>query len=122
MLSNNCIIQIVWGVILIGDVVVLSDSESKVKESFNNTKHVWNDQMKSMLGKRWQVLDVLQDGIIALPSADGSQDGTINYFHQSVVQKSGKILNYISCKYTKYVYFKVRDRIRCRSRIFFYFL
>ena len=61
--------------------------------------------MKSMLGKRWQVLDVLQDGIIALPSADGSQDGTINYFHQSVVQKSGKISNYISCKYTKYVYF-----------------
>ena len=71
----------------IGDLVILSGSESKVKESFDRTQYVWDDKMKHMLGKEFRVL--LFDGdIIALPSPDGSQGGKW-YFHRSVVHKLG---------------------------------
>ena len=51
--------------------------------------------MRGMLGKEHRLLAVFDDGIIALPSPDGSQDGKWSwkkgYFHKSVVRKSGNI-------------------------------
>ena len=42
--------------------------------------------MKGMLGKRFPILDILEDGdIIALPSPDGSQDGKW-YFPKRVLK------------------------------------
>ena len=83
----NCIF-FETGLLNIGDLVILSESESKVKESFYRTKYVWDDEMKYMLGKEWRVLAVLKNDIIALPSPDGSQNGKW-YFHRSVVHESG---------------------------------
>ena len=54
--------------------------------------------MRGMLGKEHRLLAVFDDGIIALPSPDGSgswktpQDGKL-YFDKSVVRKSGNILS-----------------------------
>ena len=70
-------------------MVVLSNSDTKVKESFNTIKYDWSDRMRSMLGKKLKVLAVLENGIIALPSPDGSQKGKW-YFLKSVIHKSGK--------------------------------
>ena len=44
--------------------------------------------MRSMLGKKLKVVAVLENGIIALPSPDGSQNGRW-YFMKSVVHKPG---------------------------------
>ena len=41
-----------------------------------------------MLGKKFKVLEVLENDIIALPSPDGSQDGKY-YFPKSVLQLTG---------------------------------
>ena len=71
------------------DIIILSSSESTVKQSFENMKfkdYIWNDLMRGMLGKQFPVLDVLNGNVIALPSSDGSQDGKW-YFPISVVQK-----------------------------------
>ena len=46
--------------------------------------------MRSMLGKKLKVLAVLENGIIALPSPDGSQNGKW-YFLKSVIHKSGRV-------------------------------
>ena len=87
MHNDNFLYFFDTGVLKIGDLVILSESESTVKESFDRTNYAWNDKMKNMLGKEWRVLAVLQGGMIALPSPDGSQDGKW-YFHRSVVHKS----------------------------------
>ena len=58
----------------------------------------WDNKMRGMLGKEHRLLAVFDDGIIALPSPDGSgswktpQDGKL-YFDKSVVRKSGNILS-----------------------------
>ena len=44
--------------------------------------------MRSMLGKKLKVVAVLENGVIALPSPDGSQNGRW-YFMKSVVHKLG---------------------------------
>ena len=88
MHNDNFLYFFDTGVLKIGDLVILSESESKVKESFGRIKYVWVDKMKNMLGKEWRVLEILQGDIIALPSPDGSQDGKW-YFHRSVVHESG---------------------------------
>ena len=59
----------------VGDVVVLSDSESEVKESFNAINYNWSNRMRNMLGKKHTVVAASKNGIIALRSPDGSQDG-----------------------------------------------
>ena len=41
-----------------------------------------------MLGKKFKVLEILEDDIIAIPSPDGSQDGKY-YFPKSVLQLTG---------------------------------
>ena len=71
-----------------GDKVILSSSETKVKEGFEKTNFVWNDKMRNMLGKKFKVLEVLENDIIAIPSPDGSQDGKY-YFPKSVLQLTG---------------------------------
>ena len=76
-----------------GDRVILSSSEIKVKEGFEKTNFVWNDKMRNMLGKKFKVLEVLDNDIIALPSPDGSQNGKY-YFPKSVLQITGKQMSY----------------------------
>ena len=76
------------GSLNVGDVVVLSNSESEVKESFNSISYDWSEKMRGMLGKKLKVVAVLENGIIALPSPDGSQNGRW-YFMKSVVHKPG---------------------------------
>lgn len=72
-----------------GDIVTLSDSESAVRKSFENGEFkeflFWSDGMKVMLGNQFPVLETFEDGMIGLPSPDGSQNGTW-YFYESVVQ------------------------------------
>ena len=76
-----------------GDRVILSSSETKVKEGFEKTNFVWNDKMRNMLGKKFRVLEVLENDIIAIPSPDGSQDGKY-YFPKSVLQLTGETISY----------------------------
>ena len=76
-----------------GDKVILSSSESNIKEAFEKTNFVWNDKMQNMLGKKFKVLEVLDNDIIAIPSPDGSQDGKY-YFPKSVLQLTGKQTSY----------------------------
>ena len=54
--------------------------------------------MITMLGKEFPVLEVVGNGIIALPSPDGSFSGKW-YFHTSVVRPSGKQTNVKCQKY-----------------------
>ena len=69
-----------------GDIVFLTTSEFAVKQEFAKVNYIWNDQMKGMLGKRFPILEILEDGdIIALPSPDGSQNGKW-YFPKRVLK------------------------------------
>ena len=86
-LSN--LAPVAYRVMIRGDRVILSSSETKVKEGFEKTNFVWNDKMRNMLGKKFKVLKVLDNDIIALPSPDGSQNGKY-YFPKSVLQLTGK--------------------------------
>ena len=45
--------------------------------------------MQSMLGKKWDVLEVFNNGIIGLPSPDGSQEGKWYFPDGFVVKISG---------------------------------
>ena len=69
--------------------------------------------MKVMLGNQFPVIETFEDGIIGLPSPDGSQNGTW-YFYESVVQITAGTLrntidednvNFIIC-FLYYVTFK----------------
>jgi len=65
----------VWKV---GDQAVFIDDEAEVKRRFDASVYVWNDGMKGMLGKTFPVLSVSVadgQGIVGLPSPDGSQGG-----------------------------------------------
>ena len=74
----------------VGDVVRISNFKSVVEKSFEGTSHAWSDQMRSMLGKDFPILEIRDGGIIALPSPNGQQNGKW-YFHQRAVRKiSGK--------------------------------
>jgi len=72
----------------VGDVVMLNSSKSVVEHSFRSCGYVWHHLMKGMLGKEFRVLALKGsyggNGIVALPSPDGSQDGKW-YFPMSVV-------------------------------------
>ena len=86
----------------VGDIVTLSSSASTVKNSFNNlwtilsgiyTRLIWDNKMYDMLGKKYTVLGIYENNVIALPSPDGSQDGKI-YFSILVVSKDGKTIQW----------------------------
>ena len=61
--------------VAIGDVLILSSSESIVRKSFDRIGNKWNDEMITMLGKSYSVLEVLKNGVVSIESPDGSQDG-----------------------------------------------
>ena len=84
----STVAPVAYGYVIRGDKVILSSSETKVKEAFEKTNFVWNDKMRNMLGKKFKVLEVLENDIIAIPSPDGSQDGKY-YFPMSVLQLTG---------------------------------
>lgn len=71
-----------------GDIVRMNSSKKVVEHSFRTCGYVWHHLMNGMLGKEFPVLDIKGsyggNGIIALPSPDGSQDGKW-YFPLSVV-------------------------------------
>ena len=86
----------------VGDIVTLSTSASDVRNSFNNLWTIlssrrtglgWNNLMYNMLGKKYSVLGIYANNVIALPSPDGSQNGKW-YFSKSVVCKHGKTIHY----------------------------
>ena len=52
--------------------------------------------MRSMLGKKWDVLEVFNNGIIGLPSPDGSQEGKWYFPDRVAVKISGVLF----CVYT----------------------
>ena len=70
----------------VGDVVRMSNFKSVVEKSFEGTSYAWNDQMKSMLGKDFPILEVREDGIIGLPSPNGQQNGKW-FFHRRAFRK-----------------------------------
>ena len=72
---------------MVGDLVTLSASKSAVKQSLAAHNYGWVDKMREMLGKNFKILEILRDGIIALPSPNGQQGGKW-YFHQDVVTKA----------------------------------
>ena len=78
--------RIFIGSLNVGDLVMLSASESDVRSSFADIPYRWDDKMRDMLGKRFKILLVLRNGIIALPSPDGSNNGKL-HFHKSVVKR-----------------------------------
>ena len=86
----------------VGDIVTLSTSASAVRNSFNNLWTIlssrrtglgWNNLMYNMLGKKYSVLGIYANNVLALPSPDGSQNGKW-YFSKSVVCKHGKTTQY----------------------------
>ena len=64
----------------------MSNFKSVVEKSFEGTPYAWSDQMRSMLGKDFTVLEIREDGIIGLPSPNGQQNGKW-FFHQRAVRK-----------------------------------
>ena len=64
----------------------MSNFKSVVEKSFEGTPYAWSDQMRSMLGKDFTVLEIREDGIIGLPSPNGQQNGKW-FFHQEAVRK-----------------------------------
>ena len=68
--------------ISVGDLVVLSPSESIVRRSLELIGYRWDNEMDPMLGKSYSVFEVLDNDVIAIESPDGSQDGKW-YFHRS---------------------------------------
>ena len=70
----------------VGDVVRMSNFKSVVEKSFEGTPYAWSDQMRSMLGKDFKVLEIREDGIIGLPSPNGQQNGKW-FFHQRALRK-----------------------------------
>jgi len=73
-------------VLALGDIVRMSSSKESVCHSFQSCGYVWHHLMKGMLGKEFTILDMTSQGIIALASPDGSQNGKW-YFPVSVVSK-----------------------------------
>ena len=64
----------------VGDLVVLSSSESAVRNSFDSIDYDWVDEMIHMLGNAYFVQEVLEKGaVIAISSPDGSVDGNLHF-------------------------------------------
>ena len=74
----------------IGDEVFLSSSESEVKESMNTVNRKWDDKMRSMLGKEWNVHSIVDENVIAVKSPDKTQE--IFHFNKSVLHRSGELI------------------------------
>jgi len=70
----------------LGDIVRMLPTEKAVKLSFETAHYVWHPLMKGMLGKEFPILEMTSQGIIALPSPDGSQNGKW-YFPVSCASK-----------------------------------
>lgn len=75
-----------YGYFAVGDSVMLSNSEWKVKESLKRFNLRWDYRMPNMLGKEYDILDISKNGLIALPSQDGFY-GKWWFPHQVVVNK-----------------------------------
>ena len=80
-----------------GDVVSLSSSESKVKQSLLDTfNYGWDDSwecIKEMLGKPFTVLEVSKDNIITVlhpKGFEGSTSGKMPFPTSVVEKRSGK--------------------------------
>jgi len=69
-----------------GDIVRMLSSKEAVLHSFSSSGYRWDDQMKGMLDKEFPILQMTENGIIALPSPDGSQNG-MWYFPVSVARR-----------------------------------
>ena len=58
----------------VGQLVTLLNDEGLVRNSFKEIREYgWDDQMKQMLGRVYQVIAMPTPDIGALPSPDGSQ-------------------------------------------------
>ena len=74
-----------------GDLVVLSSSESAVRNSFDSINYDWVDEMIPMLGKAYFVQEVLEKGaVIAISSTDGSVDRNWHFSSNVLTLSSGK--------------------------------
>jgi len=71
-----------------GDIVRMLASEEAVKRSFETVNYVWHFLMRGMLGQEFPILEMTSQGIVALPSPDGSQGGRW-YFPVSCVSRVG---------------------------------
>ena len=87
-----------------GDRVVLSASESAVRDSFDSIPYHWDDLMIHMLGNTYPVLAVLNGGIIAIPSPDGAQEGKWYFSLSTFTLISGKRYKLLS--HSLLLYFK----------------
>eukprot|EP00443_Scrippsiella_acuminata_P029535 CAMPEP_0115317354 /NCGR_PEP_ID=MMETSP0270-20121206/78611_1 /TAXON_ID=71861 /ORGANISM="Scrippsiella trochoidea, Strain CCMP3099" /LENGTH=1642 /DNA_ID=CAMNT_0002736821 /DNA_START=42 /DNA_END=4970 /DNA_ORIENTATION=+ len=70
----------------IHDYVRLSSNETEVKDAFEQIVYYWRDGMEDMLGQVFPIIKIASPGIVALPSADGSNGGVWE-FPTSVVHK-----------------------------------
>lgn len=79
------------GTLRVGEVVTLSESECKVKETFNNIKYNWTFEMNNLLGKSLRVLATLDNDLIEVERAwipKGSPK-KIYYFSRSALYRDG---------------------------------
>ena len=75
----------------VGDLVVLSSSESAVRNSFDSVDYDWVDEMIPMLGNAHFVQEVLEEGdVIAIPSPGGSVEGKWHFSSNVFNLSSGK--------------------------------
>ena len=77
----------------------MSSNEQQIKEEFKKIGYGWNDKMRGMFGKCFQIRKVVSDKIIKLTSPDGSGTGGTWYFPTSIVSacqgKLKKIIQHI---------------------------
>ena len=59
----------------VGDNVKLTDSETVLKSELSKVGYGWEDEMKFMLGKVYEVLLGTNDIVVALNSPNGEQNG-----------------------------------------------
>ena len=77
--------SICHGILLkVGDNVKLTDSESVLKSELSKVGYGWEEEMKDMLGKVYEVLSGTNDIVVALNSPNGEQNGKW-YFPKSAV-------------------------------------
>ena len=65
----------------------MTPNKELLKKSFYDINYRWDDQMISMLGKRYNILEV-KPNVVALPCPIGSY-GVKWYFSKSVISKPG---------------------------------
>ena len=80
--------SICHGILLkVGDNVKLTDSESVLKSELSKVGYVWEEEMKDMLGKVYEVLSGTNDIVVALNSPNGEQNGIFQNLQFPVIQK-----------------------------------